>query len=112
MLGRKRDVDGMRLRQDVVLASRAPGIAALADRRIAPRVAVALEADGGQRLRGPAEPRLLVARAPARRASVRRGAVLAVRVVEAALGPPDDVGGYWRAGIATHLLVGVLMQGE
>ena len=44
-------------------------------------------------LRGPAEPALLVALAGSRRAAIRVRGILAVGIVELALGAPDDAAG-------------------
>src|SRR5262249_47335701 len=70
LLGRYPDRDRVRLGQNVVFYRRAPGISALAARRIAARTAVALIAGLAHRLSRPAEAALLIALAGGRRAAV------------------------------------------
>src|SRR5262249_6457041 len=64
--------------QNVVFSRRAPGISALAARRIAAGTAVALIAGLAHRLSRPAEAALLIALAGGRRAAVGRRSILAV----------------------------------
>ena len=91
LLGRDPDSDRVRLGPNVIFSRRAPGISALAKRRIAAGTAVAVIAGLAQRLSRPAEAALLIALAGGRRAAVGRRGILAVGIVERPFGAPDDV---------------------
>src|SRR5262245_14387966 len=112
LLGGKPDRDRVRFRHHVVFLRRAPGIFALADRRVAPRAAVAVVAGLAYGLRRPAHPRLLIALAGRCRAAVRRRGILAIGIVERPLGAPDDVRRQRVRGIAARCVEGGLVQRE
>src|SRR5262249_18832466 len=84
----------------------------LTDRRIPRRTTVALVAGLGQRLRRPAEAALLIALASRGGAAVRRRAILAIRIIEHAFGPPDDISRRRSRWIATHRLECRLVEVE
>jgi hypothetical protein len=112
LLGRNADRDRVRLREDVVLFRRAPGILALAHRCIAAGTPVAVVAGLAHGLRRPAEPALLVTLAGRCRATVRVRGILAVGIVELAFGAPDDVGRQRAGRIAARRVERGLVQGK
>src|SRR5262249_59219461 len=86
LLGRDADRHRVRLGQNVIFSRRAPGISALAERRIAAGTAVAVIAGLAQRPSRPAEAALLIALASGRRAAVGGRGILAVGIVERPFG--------------------------
>src|SRR5262249_21674284 len=112
LLWRDPDRDRVRLGQNVVFSRRAPGISALAERRIAARTAVALIAGLAQRLSRPAEAALLIALAGGRCATVGGRSILAVGIVERPFGAPDDVRRERLRWIAPHRVERGLVQRE
>ncbi len=63
-------------------------------------------------LRGPAQAALLVALAAGGGAAVRVGGILAIGIVETALGAPDDIRGQRRRRVAARRVERGLMQRE
>src|SRR5262249_20831396 len=112
LLGRDPDRDRVRVGQNVVFSRRAPGISALAARRIAAGTAVALIAGLAHRLSRPAEAALLIALAGGRRATVGGRSILAVGIVERPFGAPDDVRRERLRWIAAHRVERSLVQRE
>ena len=112
LLGRDADRNRMRLRQHIVFFGRAPGILALAHRRVAAWAAIALVASLAQGLRRPTQAALLITFAGRGGATVGMRSVLAVGIIEIALGAPDHVGRKRRRRIATHCGERRLVQRE
>src|SRR4029077_5212112 len=104
--------DRVRVGQNVVFSRRAPGVSALAERGVAAETAVAFIAALAPALSRPAEAALPVALAGGRCAAVGRRSILAIGIVERALGAPDDVRRQRLRWIAAHRVERGLVQRE
>ena len=91
-LRRQAHMHRVRVGQDVVLLGGAPGISAVALHRVAARPADIVVAGRRIGFCRPAVPAFLVVRARRRSAGRRARRILAVGIVQAALGAPHDVG--------------------
>src|SRR5438874_2785632 len=110
LCGRDLNGDGVSVREDVILLGAAPRKSAFAGRRIAAGPAVDLVAIVVERLRGPAEPALLIMWPCGVGAFVGARRIFTVGIIELALDAPNDV--RRKRTLATDRIEGGLVQGE